>query len=299
VRSAIRIRPLSIATFVVFALLLLSGAARRGVATAQEAGISVTYQVGWNLVGGPDGTIFGTPRDMYSLGPDDTDFVPQQGNAPIVGGLGYWAYFSMPTTVTLNGPGYDGDSIDIPAGMWVLVGNPSGNRAAVVDGADAVDIFDAATARYVESSTIPVGQGAWVYSSSDTTVSVTAFGDPVASSPAPPSQSVPAGPVFAVTMFVDPTKTTINPNGPGTLVYEIDAYKAGAPVAGAQITSAWVAEGNQANVIDRASGFMDSPKAVLSIDLPATPSGTVFYLHVEASLPGYSDASADSTFRSP
>src|SRR5438067_9767403 len=77
------------------ALCLL--AAVRGGGAAHAAGITVTYPAGWNLVGGPDGTVCNAPGSSYTLGAGDTGYAVNPGSAPVAGGKGYWMYFPSET----------------------------------------------------------------------------------------------------------------------------------------------------------------------------------------------------------
>src|SRR5437764_111119 len=100
------------------ALLLgcLSGHDRQGMYAGSSsplgaAGVPVQYRAGWNLVGGPAGTVFGASGSLYSLAAGDTAYSPSAGDAAVSSGRGYWAYFPRDTTVALNGAGVSGMTI--------------------------------------------------------------------------------------------------------------------------------------------------------------------------------------------
>lgn len=93
------------------------------------------------------------------------------GFTPLAGGIGYWAYFAAPTTVTVAGeprPLYR----PLPAGRWTLIGNPF-TTAASVSGPDAVYAYDPDTGGYAAATVLQPGQGAWAYSAQGGTATIT------------------------------------------------------------------------------------------------------------------------------
>lgn len=140
--------------------------------------VTVTYPSGWDLVGGPAGTVFPVPLFEWDPGRAGYASVNPQGGA--VAGQGYWAYFPVPASVTLNSPTpsyvspHGGEfswladpetstSLDVPAGEWVQVANPSACRMAKVFKADAVYTYEPADHSYRATSILAPGRGAWVY----------------------------------------------------------------------------------------------------------------------------------------
>jgi hypothetical protein len=159
--------------------------------TARAAsGVSVQYAAGWNLVGGPAGTVFGAPGSAYSLGPSDSAYVGTPGTAPVEQGRGYWVFFPAATSVTLNGVGVDSLTIQAPAGRWITIGNPSGTRVATVSGADTVLTWDATGGQYRTAGLLQVGQGAWAFSQAGATLTLTGTGMPLPISTATPAPSL-------------------------------------------------------------------------------------------------------------
>src|SRR5438105_11811447 len=141
-------------------LLGLAVAAQRGTAVhaaRAAAGVTVTYPAGWNLVGGPDGTVFNAGGNSYTLGAGDTAYVVNPGSAPIAGGKGYWMYFPSQTTVTLNGAGLSSVRVSAPAGQYVMIGNPSGTQMATVEGADQVLTYNVAAGMYNTATQLAIG----------------------------------------------------------------------------------------------------------------------------------------------
>src|SRR5205807_1328744 len=97
------------------------------------------YPAGWHLVAGPEGMTFPVPLYQY-----DPTAEPQPSqswwvqfprppgpyrtipaNTGVQAGLGYWAYFTTPTTVRTTGFWYDEARVQAPVGQWVQIGNMS------------------------------------------------------------------------------------------------------------------------------------------------------------------------------
>jgi PKD repeat protein len=131
-------------------------------------GINVPYQPGWNLVAVPlNTTIPGPLGPMYTYQAGDTAYEMVQNTQP---GLGYWVFFNAPTTATLVAGSPQSVSLPIPAGQWVMVGNP-GSFPATVRGADVVFVYNPSSG-YQATTTLQPGQGAWVFSNSSGTVTI-------------------------------------------------------------------------------------------------------------------------------
>ncbi|MHB8574558.1 MAG: hypothetical protein ACYDCQ_04430 [Dehalococcoidia bacterium] len=247
-------------------LLLGIVAAARQAPAARAAGITIRYSAGWNLVGGPDGTVFNSSGATYTLGGGDADYVQNPGSAPIAGGKGYWAYFPTDTNVTLNGAGLPSVRVTLPPNQYVMIGDPSGTQSALVDGVfDQVLTYNASSQRYDTTTTLDIGQGAWVISSAGGTVTLTASGPaqsiPVDNgsgsgdlpTPAPaPTSSATATPVpsngsgttctsgplcqvLAVTAGIDGGRSTYMFGSGGNIVQNIDIYSFGKPFSGASL----------------------------------------------------------------
>lgn len=135
-------------------------------------GIPVTYPAGWNLVGAPAGTLFAGASDpLYALTAAGSDYVTVPVSSPAQAGQGYWAYFAAPTTVMLPRTSLSSSlSVALPAGRYVMAGNPSTQPVTVSD-ADQVLVFDrgvesagSSTGQYRPSTVVQPGQGAFVVS---------------------------------------------------------------------------------------------------------------------------------------
>ena len=177
-------------------------------------GAEVTYPPGWNLVGVPTGTFLTEPcvSDFPALQPPcppvppnaprtisvvytwDTDGTAYQPVQPggtdrlLEGGTGYWVYFHETAPNTLPATSPQTVTRPLPAGRFVLIGNP-GTTPTTVSGADAVYVYDPAlapasadpaapppppcaapapgcapAAGYRPATTLLPGQGAWAIS---------------------------------------------------------------------------------------------------------------------------------------
>lgn len=141
---------------------------------------TVTYQPGWNLVSGPAGTLLTGPTvscaataqaqpcvtgSLYTFQPGDTSYEVFPLTTPLRANLGYWAYFPTVTTVTLP---------DVPTppassaggtltASFFMIGNPS-DATMTITGATVSWTYDPASVKYVQSTTLAPGQGAFVQS---------------------------------------------------------------------------------------------------------------------------------------
>jgi hypothetical protein len=133
-------------------------------AAASSQGFLVNYVAGWNLVAGPSGTILGgTAGPLYTLGPGDATYRVLPPGSALTSGAGAWAYFSANTSTGIQLANSASLTIPLPAGQFVLIGNP-GDTTATVSGADAVLVYDASTASYQQSTYLVAGEGAWAIS---------------------------------------------------------------------------------------------------------------------------------------
>jgi hypothetical protein len=133
------------------------------------AGPTVTYQPGWNLVGGPTGTVFSqADGPLYTMTAGGTTYTTLPNTSGVTGGDGYWAYFASATTVELSGTGTAmPNTVRLPAGQFVMIGNPSATQTVTVTGADVIYTFNSASNSYTSAgttATLSPGQAAWVYS---------------------------------------------------------------------------------------------------------------------------------------
>lgn len=137
---------------------------------APPPGGSATYRAGWNLVGGPNGTLF--PVTLYRFDPASGTYRTVAPSMPVQAGQGYWAYFGADTTVSLIGPLQRSVTITVPALQWVQIANPSAVAWAQVTGADAVYTYDPAAGRYTDGAWLAPGTGAWALKTSGGAITV-------------------------------------------------------------------------------------------------------------------------------
>jgi large repetitive protein len=161
--------------------ITLTGSAGNSGANTQTATLSVTvtgptgptatYQPGWNLVGGPAGTVFSQALNpLYNFPAGATAYVSVPNTQGVAASQGYWAYFTQTTTVSLSGSSSSSASVSAPAGQYVMIGNPSATQTLTIHGADVIYTFNPATNAYVAATTLAPGQGAWVLSNAGGTI---------------------------------------------------------------------------------------------------------------------------------
>lgn len=143
----------------------------------------VTYSAGWNVAAFPQGAnLNGVAAPLYTLQPGNGAYQmiqPSQIMNPVMNtlcptpyGLGYWAFFPAATQVTPAAGAGCQYEVRVPAGRWIMVGDPSGKAPASVSGADAVYVYSLASG-YQATTTLQPGQGAWVFSAAGAIVTVT------------------------------------------------------------------------------------------------------------------------------
>ncbi len=123
---------------------------------------AISYPAGWNLISAPDGSLVrGAQGPLYTFQPGDLDYEQFPATSPLHGGYGYWAFFPSGGTVDLAAgtPRY---TVTLIPGEYTMVGNPSSQMSASVEGADQVLLYDPISGMYVPSNEIPAGQGALV-----------------------------------------------------------------------------------------------------------------------------------------
>ena len=145
-------------------------------ATSTPGCATVSYASGWNLAGGPTGTVLtGAAGSLLTFQASDTNYETFPVSTTLSGGMGVWAFFFTPTTVTLPCVTGTTQSILLPANHFIMVGNPF-DKPATLTGAQVVDTFNPATNSYTAATgavTLGVGQGAWVFSSTGGTLIIT------------------------------------------------------------------------------------------------------------------------------
>lgn len=128
------------------------------------------FEVGWNLIGVTgDGAAIPTVTPLYTLTPDGAGY---RAVRPVDSqrGVGYWAYFPAPVgMLAAPNPLCDScpalPSIPLPAGQWVMIGDPYTSPTYItVHGADVVYTYDTLTEQYQQTTQLTAGQGAFAYS---------------------------------------------------------------------------------------------------------------------------------------
>ncbi len=97
----------------------------------------------WQLIAGPSGsTVRGALGPIYTFQAGDRAYEALPAAQPLSGGRGYWAY--LPADATIDG----GDAgapceVKLPTGAgWVLIGDPSSTRRAIVLGDTPLALAD-------------------------------------------------------------------------------------------------------------------------------------------------------------
>ena len=172
------------------ALLLVLGRGGFARAQAPTAPQTFTYSAGWHLAAFPSGTnLSAITGPLYTWQPGDTSYETVQPSQGAKNGLGYWAYFASPTTITLAAGSNTPTQLNLPAGQWAIAGDPSGAEFAMISGIDMAYTYDP-TNGYVSvlgacggaapppgvtphCAFLSAGQGVWIYSAAGSTVSIT------------------------------------------------------------------------------------------------------------------------------
>jgi hypothetical protein len=144
--------------------LLALFAAAAGPAHAQTGlQLPVVFPAGWNLIGVTAGTaVAGASGPLYTQQAGDDGYSEVAPGATLEGGRGYWAYFAADTRVLMPADQPAERNIDLPAGRWVMIGNPLPFLATIV-GADALYTYDPIEG-YHQTTELQPGQGAWAFS---------------------------------------------------------------------------------------------------------------------------------------
>jgi hypothetical protein len=124
---------------------------------------TVHYPAGWNLVSGTTGTKFSAADGpLYTLAEDGDGYQAVSSRQGIEAGRAYWAYFATPATMTLAGPADNENDLLAPRGAYAMLGNPVAAFPVSIRGASAAYTWEPAGERYVTSTSLQPGQGAWV-----------------------------------------------------------------------------------------------------------------------------------------
>ena len=142
--------------------------------TAPTMAVTVVYNSGWNLIGGPTGAVIAANSGpLYTYQANDAGYETIPSGTPLQGGVGYWAFFPAQTTETLPVAADAPITVPLAAGRWIMVGNPS-DGATALSGADAVYTYSPSVG-YTQASRLGPEQGAWVFSQNGGTLSMTPF----------------------------------------------------------------------------------------------------------------------------
>lgn len=164
----------------------------RGGTTAQHrraASIPLAYPAGWNIVAVTQRRPPFSNSPLYTLQAGDSDYevIPLTATAALQPRVGYWTYFNYDTNIPMlfatsceiaipiPGGGLCGlanPHIPVLAGRWVMIGNPL-SQPITVTGADALYTYDPTEGSYVATTTLRVGQGAFVCSASGGRITIT------------------------------------------------------------------------------------------------------------------------------
>lgn len=139
------------------------------VQTPAPAAPQITVPVGFSLVAGPAGTVLGSAIGpyLYTLRSGDSGYEMIPTNTPLLPNQGYWALFDAKTTIALplTTGVVESRTIQMPAGHWIMVGDPFDIPVMLV-GADFVDTYDPAHGYTQQQQAVRLnpGQGALVFS---------------------------------------------------------------------------------------------------------------------------------------
>jgi len=144
-----------------------SGSSRSGAVN------TVRFAGGWNLISGPTGTVVpGASGPLYTLQSGDASYETLAPGTPLVGGVGYWAFFGDGGAAALGGPSQGPVEVTAPPDGYIMIGNPDPFRPAIVSGADVVYVYDPVNG-YQASARLEPGQGAWALVVDGGTITIT------------------------------------------------------------------------------------------------------------------------------
>jgi hypothetical protein len=140
--------------------------------------LMVTYPPGWHIISGRVAFGLDCPDLCASLGPFYTlqagdiayESLPDRANVRTDGG--YWFYAPTPVSATVTTSPDLPDSISVPAGQWILVGNPFSSPASISPGGGSMIVIGFDSRGYQDVSQLQVGQGAFVYASQEATLTL-------------------------------------------------------------------------------------------------------------------------------
>ena len=149
----------------ILAVLAASGSA--AAARAQAPAVVANYSAGWNMVGGPPGTDFSSSSVLYTYAGGGYLFpiTPKAGLC-----LGYWAFFTSPTTIALPTATGPSQSCALQAG-WNMVGNPFSGIAQLPPQVTAYH-WNPDANKYDIVHAIPPGASVWINAPGATSITL-------------------------------------------------------------------------------------------------------------------------------
>jgi hypothetical protein len=143
---------------------------KRDIRVAWTVNNSLTYMGSWDkpwfLVAAPTGTdMLGW---LYSYSPVTNSYTRINDADPnkkayAQTGVGYWGWYTAPTSINPDPAAYAIGTFNKPLQTgWNLVGNPFA-KSAKIEGSLTAYTFDNGSYNYELTSSIPVGQSAWIY----------------------------------------------------------------------------------------------------------------------------------------
>jgi len=143
-----------------------------GSSSSSSSPLTIIYPSGWNIVAGPPATSFGSASgSLYTLQSGDSSYETTSLGGALKAGDGYWLYSSGVQATIPSTPGASA-SVQLPAGQWILVGNP-GSTVATVSGADQVLVYNPMSASYTQTTQLQPGQGGWAMSNAGGSATIT------------------------------------------------------------------------------------------------------------------------------
>jgi len=121
---------------------------------AATVNLPITYPAGWNMVAASE-TDMGTTLYTY----DSADEAYVKADSPVAG-MGYWAFYDKPTTITVTLKATDRFDVKLQPG-WNMVGNPF-DRDIAVPSKHKAYTYDSSTGDYKVTDRIPKGRSVWV-----------------------------------------------------------------------------------------------------------------------------------------
>ncbi|HZU14065.1 MAG TPA: hypothetical protein VFB58_14590 [Chloroflexota bacterium] len=139
--------------------------------------VTVNYNSGYQMIGGPSNSNFGVAEAVFSYSPTTNAYSNVTASDAALSSAppactGYWAYFAAPASVSLPATSKPGDTATCTlAAGWNLVGNPFASPATLPAGTVA---YHWNGTSYDTVGSIPVGGAVWVYMTAAGSLTLTA-----------------------------------------------------------------------------------------------------------------------------